>query len=264
MKIDLSQKMALITGSAQGIGFAIARGLAHAGASVVINGLTNEEVNRGVEKLRAEFTSVAVRGVVANVATAKGVSALVAAVPTVDILINNAGYYTAQDFFETPDDTWLDMFEVNVMGGVRTARAYLNGMAQRGWGRVVFISSESGLHIPVDMIHYGMTKTANLAVSRGLAKRMAGTGVTVNAVLPGPTLSEGLQAFFEEEQKKSGLPMEEIAAAFVVAHRPTSLVRRAQSVEEVANMVVYLSSPQASSTTGAALRVDGGIVDTIG
>lgn len=264
MKIDLSQKTALITGSAQGIGFAIARGLAHAGASVVINGLTTEEVNRGVEKLRAEFTSVTVRGVVANVATAKGVSALVAAVPTVDILVNNAGYYTAQDFFETPDDTWLDMFEVNVMGGVRTARSYLNGMAQRGWGRVVFISSESGLHIPVDMIHYGMTKTANLAVSRGLAKRMAGTGVTVNAVLPGPTLSEGLQAFFEEEQKKSGLPMEEVVAAFVVAHRPTSLVRRAQSVEEVANAVVYLSSPQASSTTGAALRVDGGIVDTIG
>jgi NAD(P)-dependent dehydrogenase (short-subunit alcohol dehydrogenase family) len=260
----LSQKTALITGSAQGIGFAIARGLAHAGASVVINGLTDEEVNRGVEKLRAELTSAEVRGVVANVATAKGVSALVAAAPTADILINNAGYYTAQDFFETPDDVWLQMFEVNVMGGVRTARAYLNGMAQRGWGRVVFISSESGLHIPVDMIHYGMTKTANLAVSRGLAKRMAGTGVTVNAVLPGPTLSEGLQAFFEEEQKKSGLSMEEIAAAFVVAHRPTSLVRRAQSVEEVANMVVYLSSPQASSTTGAALRVDGGIVDTIG
>ncbi|WP_420997960.1 SDR family NAD(P)-dependent oxidoreductase [Cupriavidus sp. 30B13] len=264
MKIDLSKKTALVTGSTQGIGFAIARGLANAGASVVINGLTREEVSLAVERLRAELPRADVRGAVCDVATADGVDALATAVPEVDILVNNAGIYSQQDFFETPDEVWLRMYEVNVMGGVRTARAYLRGMAGRGWGRVIFISSESALNVPVEMIHYGTTKTANLTVSRGLAKRMAGTGVTVNAVLPGPTLSEGLQSLLKEEQEKSGLSMEETAAAFVVAHRPTSIIRRAASMDEVANLVVYLSSPQASATTGASLRVDGGVVDTIG
>lgn len=263
MKIDLTSKTALVTGSAQGIGYAIARGLAHAGASVVLNGLTTDEVDRGVEKLQAELPAAEISGVVANVATAEGAAALKASVPAVDILVNNAGIYSQQDFFETPDEVWLRMYEINVMGGVRTARAYLQEMAERGWGRVVFISSESALNVPVDMLHYATTKTANLTVSRGLAKRMAGTGVTVNAVLPGPTLSDGLQALLKEEQEKSGLSMEETAAAFVVAHRPTSLIRRAASMEEVANLVVYLSSPQASATTGAALRVDGGVVDTV-
>jgi NAD(P)-dependent dehydrogenase (short-subunit alcohol dehydrogenase family) len=263
MNIDLTSKTALVTGSAQGIGFAIARGLANAGASVVLNGLTKDEVDRAIEKLQAELPTAEISGVVANVATPDGAIALKAAVPAVDILINNAGIYGQQDFFDTPDEVWLRMYEVNVMGGVRTARAYLQGMAERGWGRVVFISSESALNVPVDMLHYATTKTANLTVSRGLAKRMAGTGVTVNAVLPGPTLSDGLQALLQEEQKKSGLSMEETAAAFVVAHRPTSLIRRAASMEEVANLVIYLSSPQASATTGAALRVDGGVVDTV-
>jgi NAD(P)-dependent dehydrogenase (short-subunit alcohol dehydrogenase family) len=181
----------------------------------------------------------------------------------VDILINSVGIYSVEDFFETTDEAWLRIFNINVMSGVRLSRAYLPAMVDRAWGRVVFISSESALNVPPDMIHYATTKTSNLTVSRGLAKRVAGTGVTVNAVLPGPTLSEGVQALLKDEQEASGLSMEETAAAFVVKHRPTSLIRRAASMEEVANMVVYVSSIQASATTGAALRVDGGVVDTI-
>ena len=190
-------------------------------------------------------------------------AALAAAQPSADILVNNVGIYGLQDFFETPDAEWTRFFEVNVMSGVRLARAYLPGMMERRWGRVVFLSSESALNIPADMIHYGFTKTAVLSISRGLAKRAAGTGVTVNAVLPGPTLSDGLKAMLKEEQKASGLSMEETAAAFVMKHRSSSLIQRAATVEEVANMVVYAASPQASATTGAALRVDGGVVETL-
>lgn len=177
--------------------------------------------------------------------------------------MNNVGIFGPQDFFDTPDAEWERFLAVNVMSGVRLSRAYLSGMAERGWGRVVFMSSESGLNIPADMIHYGITKTADLALSRGLAKRMAGTGVTVNAVLPGPTLSEGVQEMLRAEQERSGKTMEEVAAAFVAAHRPSSIIRRAATVEEVANMVVYVASPLSSATTGAALRVDGGVVDTL-
>ena len=186
-----------------------------------------------------------------------------AAQPSVDILVNNVGIYRPQDFFETPDSEWTRFFEVNVMSGVRLSRAYVPGMVQRHWGRVLFMSSESALNIPADMIHYGFTKTAVLSISRGLAKRTAGTGVTVNAILPGPTMSDGLIAFLKEEQKASGLSMEETVIAFVMKHRSSSIIRRAATVEEVANMVVYAASMQASATTGAALRVDGGVVDTI-
>jgi NAD(P)-dependent dehydrogenase (short-subunit alcohol dehydrogenase family) len=264
MKIDLSGKTAIVTGSTAGIGYAIAKGLAKAGAAVVLNGRTAAAVERAVAKLTSEVAQQAnIRGVAADVGYADGCSALVTAQPATDILVNNVGIYGLQDFFEIPDAEWTRFFEVNVMTGVRLSRAYLPGMMQRLWGRLLFLSSESALNIPADMIHYGFTKTAVLSISRGLAKRCAGTGVTVNAILPGPTLSDGLQAMLKEEQKTSGLSMEATAAAFVMKHRPSSIIQRAATVEEVANMVVYAASPQASATTGAALRVDGGVVETI-
>jgi NAD(P)-dependent dehydrogenase (short-subunit alcohol dehydrogenase family) len=255
MKIDLADKTAVVTGSTAGIGFAIAKGLAEAGASVVINGRTR----RAVDKAVAALKGLAVRGVAADLGTAAGCASLFDAEPRADILVNNVGVYGPQDFFDIPDAEWTRFFEVNVMSGVRLARAYLPGMLERNWGRVVFLSSESGLNIPADMIHYGFTKTANLAISRGLAKRLAGTGVTVNAVLPGPTLTEGVAAML----KGSGQTIEEAASAFVRANRPSSIIQRPATPDEVAHMVVYACSPQASATTGAALRVDGGVVETI-
>lgn len=183
--------------------------------------------------------------------------------PSTDILVNNVGIFGPQDFFEIPDAEWSRFFEVNVMSGVRLSRAYLPGMMERGWGRVVFLSSESALNIPTDMIHYGFTKTAALAISRGLAKRVAGSGVTVNAILPGPTLSEGMQAMIAEGAAAKGRSVEEEARAFVMTQRPSSIIRRAATPEEVANLIVYTVSPQASATTGASLRVDGGVVETI-
>lgn len=258
MKIDLTGKRAIVTGSTLGIGFAIAKGLAAAGAEVVVNGRKAEAVERAVAALQG-----AVRGVVADVGTAAGCAALVQAVPEADILVNNVGIYGPGDFFETDDDLWQHFFDVNVMSGVRLSRSYLPGMAAKGWGRVVFLSSESALNIPADMIHYGFSKTANLSVARGLAKRMAGTGVTVNAVLPGPTLTEGVAGMLKADADKAGISVEAAAAAFVKAQRPSSIIQRAATPEEVANMVVYACSKEASATTGAALRVDGGVVDTI-
>ena len=263
MKIDLTGKTAIVSGSTSGIGYAIAKGLAQAGAEVVVNGRTTAAVEHAVAKLTSEVLQAKIRGVAADVGTADGCAELVAAQPFADILVNNVGIYGQQDFFEIPDAEWTRYFEVNVMSGVRLSRAYLPGMVQRHWGRVLFLSSESALNIPTNMIHYGFTKTANLSISRGLAKRVAGTGVTVNAILPGPTLSNGLQAMLKDEQEASGLSMEKIAAAFVMKHRPSSIIQRAATVEEVANLVVYAASHQASATTGAALRVDGGVVETI-
>ncbi len=262
MKIDLSSKTAIVTGSTSGIGFAIAQGLAAAGATVVVNGRTEQAVQTAIKKLTAE-TRATIRGVAADLGTAEGCAALVAAEPSADILVNNVGIYGPQDFFEIPDAEWTRFFEVNVMSGVRLSRAYLPKMMKQKWGRILFLSSESALNIPADMIHYGFTKTAMLSISRGLAKRAAGSGVTVNAILPGPTLSEGLEEMLEDPQERSGQSIEETAAAFVMKNRPSSIIQRAASVEEVANLIVYAASPQASATTGAALRVDGGVVDTI-
>lgn len=260
MNIDLQGKRAIVTGSTLGIGFAIAKGLAAAGAEVIVNGRKAAAVDAAVKALQATGT---VSGVVADLGTAEGCAALVKAVPHADILVNNVGIYGPGDFFETDDEVWQTYFDVNVMSGVRLSRAYLPAMAAQGWGRVVFLSSESALNIPADMIHYGFSKTANLAVARGLAKRMAGTGVTVNAVLPGPTLSEGVAEMLKADAEKAGISVEAAAVAFVKAHRPSSIIQRAATPEEVANMVVYACSKQASATTGAALRVDGGVVDTI-
>ena len=256
-------KTAIVTGSTAGIGYAIARGLAEAGATVVVNGRKAAAVEKAIAALTSAVPGAKIRGVAADVGSAQGCTALVTAEPSADILVNNAGIYGPRDFFETSDEQWQHFFDVNVMSGVRLSRAYLPGMQERSWGRVVFISSESGLNIPADMIHYGFTKTANLSVSRGLAKRVAGTGVTVNAVLPGPTLSEGVENMLKDAAQKAGQSIAEAATAFVRRERSSSIIQRMATVDEVANMVVYVCSPQASATTGAALRVDGGTVDTI-
>ena len=263
MNIDLSGKTALITGSTAGIGHAIAKGLAATGASVVLNGRAQAKVDSAVAAITKAVPGAKVRGVAADVSTAAGCSALLAALPDVDILINNAGIFEPKGFFDSPDEDWSRFYEVNVMSGVRLSRAYMPGMLKRNWGRIVFISSESALNIPKEMIHYGMTKTAQLAVARGLAEMTRGTAVTVNSVLPGPTMSEGVETFVKDLAKQNGQSVEEAAARFVKQHRPTSLVERFASVEEIANMVVYVSSREASVTNGAALRAEGGIIQTI-
>jgi len=263
MKIDLSDKTEIVTGSTGGIGLAIARGIAACGARVVVNGRTQSAVDRAIGVVRAAVPDADLRGVVADLSGATGCASLVGAEPACDILVNNVGIYGPQDFFDIPDSEWTRFFEVNVMSGVPLSRAYMPAMLERDWGRVVFLSSESALNIPPDMIHYGFTKTAVLAIARGLAKRAAGTGVTVNSVLPGPTLSEGLEDMLKEAVGKTGQSIDHVASAFVKANRPSSIIRRAATTEEVANMVVYAVSPQASATTGAALRVDGGVVHTI-
>ncbi len=258
MQIDLTGKLAIVTGSTEGIGFAIAKGLADAGATVVVNGRSQAKVDAAVARIGGTA-----RGVVADLGDAAGHDALLAAEPQADIVVSNLGIFEPADFFDTDDATWDRHWQVNVMAGVRLARSYLPGMEAAGWGRFVLLASESAFNIPVEMIHYGVSKTADVALARGLAKRMAGTGVTVNSVLPGPTLSEGVAAMLEDERAKSGRPIEDVAADFVTAHRSSSIIRRAATVEEVANMVVYLASPLASATTGAALRVDGGVIDTL-
>lgn len=263
MQIDLSGKTAVVTASTAGIGYATARGLAEAGAAVVVNGRGERSVEGALERLRRELPRAELRGVAADLAEAEGCAALVERAGQPDILVNNLGVYGPQDFFEVDDAEWRRFLDTNVLSGVRLSRAWLPGMVERGWGRVVFVSSESGLNIPADMIHYGVTKTAQLALARGLAKRVAGSGVTVNSVLPGPTLSEGLAEMLHERVEREGRPLEEVAAEFVRADRPTTLIRRAASPEEVANLIVYTCSLQASATTGAALRVDGGVVDDI-
>ena len=263
MQLDLTGKTALVTASTAGIGHGIAHGLAAAGARVVVNGRSQASVDAALATLRQALPNATLLGAGADLSDAAGVDTLLAALPAIDILVNNAGIFGPQDFFETDDGTWDHYWQTNVMSGVRLSRALVPAMVERGWGRVLFISSESGRNIPADMVHYGVSKTAQLALSRGLAKRVAGSGVTVNSVLPGPTLSDGLAAMLEGERAKSGKTLEAVAAEFVMAHRPTSLIQRAATVEEVANMVVYLCSTQASATSGAALRVDGGVVDDI-
>ena len=263
MKIDLTGKKAIVTGSTQGIGLATAKGLAAAGATVVVNGRKQPDVDKAVEEVRKVAPGAEVTGTAANLGSAEGCDAMVAAHPDCDILVNNVGIFGPQDFFETPDAEWTRFFDDNVMSGVRLTPAYLPGMKERGWGRVVFLSSESALNIPADMIHYGFTKTAVMSIARGLAKRMAGTGVTVNSVLPGPTLSEGVAEMLREDVEKSGKSLEQAGVDFVMSARPSSIIQRPAKVDEVANMIVYACSPQASATTGAALRVDGGVVDSL-
>jgi NAD(P)-dependent dehydrogenase (short-subunit alcohol dehydrogenase family) len=263
MKIDLSGTTALVTGSTAGIGHAIAKGLALAGADVVVNGRTQAKVDAAIAAIGKAAPSAKVRGVAADVSTADGCAALVKSVPDVDILINNTGIFEPKPFFDIPDEDWARFFEVNVMSGVRLSRAYMPGMLKRNWGRIVFISSESGVMIPKEMIHYGMTKTAQLSISRGLAEMTKGTAVTVNTVMPGPTMSEGVETFVKDLAKQNGQSVETAAANFIKEHRPSSLIQRFATVDEIANMVVYVSSREASVTNGAALRAEGGLVQTI-
>jgi NAD(P)-dependent dehydrogenase (short-subunit alcohol dehydrogenase family) len=263
VKIDLTGKAAVVTGSTSGIGFAIARGLAEAGANVVINGRTQKTVDAASERLVKYAPQTTVPGIAADLSTAGGVAVFVQRVRETDILVNNLGIFEPKPFEAISDDDWQRYFDTNVMSGVRLSRHYLPAMVRRGWGRIVFISSESGLNTPLEMMHYGMTKTAQLAISRGLAESVAGTGVTVNAVLPGPTRSEGVVEFFAKLARDRGVSEEQMEKEFIATTRPTSLIRRLATVDEVANMVVYVCSPQASATTGAALRVDGGVVRSI-
>jgi NAD(P)-dependent dehydrogenase (short-subunit alcohol dehydrogenase family) len=263
MKIDLTGKTALVTGSTSGIGHAIASGLATAGAEVVVNGRTQAKVDAAAAAIAKAVPGAKVHVIAADVATAAGCKALAAAQPEVDILINNAGIFEPKAFLDIPDGDWSRFFEVNVMSGVRLSRAYLPGMLKRNWGRIVFISSESALNIPKEMIHYGMTKTAQLAVSRGLAEMTRGTAVTVNSVLPGPTMSEGVEALVKELAKQNGQSVEEAASQFVKTFRPTSLLERFTTPEEIANMVIYVASRESAATNGAALRAEGGTVNSI-
>ncbi|WP_175717104.1 SDR family NAD(P)-dependent oxidoreductase [Burkholderia anthina] len=263
MHIDLKGKTAVVTASTAGIGLAIAEGLAHAGARVVVNGRSDKSVDAALALLRTAVPGADVDGVAADLSGADGVARITQHTPEADILVNNAGIYGLKAFFDIDDDEWEHYFQTNVMSGVRLARHYLKGMLARNTGRIVFISSESGLNIPVDMIHYGFTKTAQLAIARGLAKLAAGTNVTVNSVLPGPTMSEGVRALLKATADETGRSIDDVAVDFVRSERASSIIRRPATTEEVANLVVYVCSPQASATTGAALRVDGGVVDTI-
>ncbi|MHA6758967.1 SDR family NAD(P)-dependent oxidoreductase [Streptacidiphilus sp. PAMC 29251] len=262
MQIDLTGRTALVTGSTSGIGRAIAVGFAAAGAAVVVNGRDAQRTQAAAREIAEETGSALVTGVAADVATAEGAAALIAAVPDVDVLVNNAGIFAAVPVFDIPDAEWLRFFEVNVLSGIRLARHYTPRMVGRGWGRVVFVSSESAVMTPTEMVHYGMTKTAQLAVSRGMAQEVAGSGVTVNSVLPGPTLTPGVEEFIAS-RVGAGTDFAEAERRFIAEERPTSLLGRLIRPEEVANLVLYTSSPLASATTGAALRVDGGVAATL-
>ena len=263
MDLGLTGKHALVTGSTAGIGYALAKGLAAEGAHVILTGRTQSGVDAALERLRAAVSEAKATGIAADCATAEGAARVFERVPQLDVLVNNLGIYGRKPAFEIDDGEWRRFFEVNVMSGIRFTRHYAPGMARRGWGRVLFVSSESALNIPVEMIHYGMTKTAQLSVSRGFAMELAGTGVTVNALLPGPTHTETTDRLRAERAKASGVTVAEIEAAFLRDFRPTSLIRRFTSADEVAALGVYLCSEAASGTSGAALRVDGGVVNQI-
>jgi NAD(P)-dependent dehydrogenase (short-subunit alcohol dehydrogenase family) len=263
MMQKLSGKQALVTGSTLGIGFAIAHVLAAEGASVTINGRSAQGVAAALLRLQTSFPNAQLRGIAADLGTAPGVDAVVAQLGSIDILVNNLGIFEPIPFLEIADERWQKLFDVNVMSGVRLSRAFLPGMLERNWGRIVFISSESGIAPPAEMVHYGVTKAAQLSVSRGLAECCAGTGVTVNCVLPGPTLTEGAKAFFVNLARQNQQTLEEVTADFFAKTRPTSLIKRFITPEEVAALVSYVCSPAGAATTGSALRVDGGVVRSI-
>jgi NAD(P)-dependent dehydrogenase (short-subunit alcohol dehydrogenase family) len=263
MELGLKGKRALVTGSTAGIGFATARALASEGADVTVNGRTEARVSSAVERLRAELPGATVDGIAADLSKANGCQALIGQLPDVDVLVNNLGIFEPKPFEQIPDEDWIRFFETNVLSGIRLARHYVPGMRLRNWGRIVFVSSESALQIPTEMIHYGMTKTAQLAVSRGLAETLTGTGVTVNSVLPGPTASEGVGEFVSQMAAARGIDAATVERQFFETARPSSVLKRFATPDEVAAMITFVCSVQASATTGAALRVDGGVVRAI-
>jgi NAD(P)-dependent dehydrogenase (short-subunit alcohol dehydrogenase family) len=263
MELGLAGKHALVTGSTAGIGYALAKGLAAEGAHVVLTGRTQAGVDAALKRLREALPEAKVTGIAADCATPDGAATVFERVPELDVLVNNLGIYGRKPAFEIDDAEWRRFFETNVLSGVRFTRHYAPGMARRGWGRVLFVSSESALNIPPEMIHYGMTKTAQLAISHGFAMELAGTGVTVNALLPGPTHTENTDRLRAERAKAAGVTVAEIEAAFLRDFRPTSLIRRLTTADEVAALGVYLCSEAASGTSGAAMRVDGGVVNQI-
>jgi hypothetical protein len=261
MDLQLKGKKVLVTGSTAGIGFATARALAAEDASVVINGRGQPRVDAAIAEIRKLHPRANVSGIASDVSNAAGCAKLIKSLADVDILVNNMGIFEPIPFEKIPDEDWMRLFEANVMSGVRLSRHYLSGMREKNWGRILFVSSESAVQIPAEMIHYGMTKTAQVAVARGIAETVAGTGITVNSVLAGPTRSEGVETFIA--QLGAGGDTAAFEAEFFKTIRPSSLLKRFGTIEEVASMIAYLSSPLASATTGAAIRVDGGVVRAI-
>lgn len=263
MDLGLEGKRALVTGSTAGIGFATARALAAEGACVTVNGRTQARVDSAVEQLTREPSGATIDGVAADLGSAEGCETLIRQLPEVDVLVNNVGIFEAKPFEQILDEDWIRFFETNVLSGVRLSRHYVRGMRLRNWGRIVFVSSEPALQIPTEMIHYGMTKTAQLAVARGLAETLAGTGVTVNSVLPGPTSSEGVVGFVAQMAANRGVDAATVEREFFATARPSSVLQRFATPDEVAVMITYVCGAPASATTGAALRVDGGVVRAI-
>lgn len=263
MDLQLKNKKALVTGSTAGIGYSIAKALANEGAEVYINGRTTVRVETAVEKLKAETGNQNINGFAVDFANSEQIDDLINQLPEVDILVNNVGIFEPKAFKEIPDADWFKFFEVNVLSGVRLSRSYFDKMIAKNWGRIIFISSESAVQIPAEMIHYGMTKTAQLAISRGLAELTAGTNVTVNTVMPGPTYSEGAGDFVESLAKQQGKSIAEIEKDFFEHIRPSSLLKRFTSTDEIASLVAFVASPLSSATNGAALRADGGVAKGI-
>lgn len=263
MDLKLSGKVALVSGSTGGIGLAIVTALAEEGATVIVNGRTQERVNNAIDRIQQSIPNAKLQGIAADLGTPAGVELLLQKVPEVNILVNNLGIYGSKAFADISDEEWMNILEVNVMSGVRLSRHYLPLMLKQDWGRIIFISSESALNIPAEMIHYGVTKTAQLALSRGLAETTVGSHVTVNTVLPGPTRSEGVEDFIQGLSKDQNISIEQVEKEFFTKTRPSSLIQRFASTSEVAALVAFVASPLASAINGAALRVEGGLVRSI-
>jgi NAD(P)-dependent dehydrogenase (short-subunit alcohol dehydrogenase family) len=263
VNLQLKGKKALVTGSTAGIGFAIACVLAHEGASVVITGRTQDRVDNAMRRIQQDIGDAKVSGIAADLATARGSAKCIEALPAVDVLVNNLGVYEPKPFEKITDDDWHSIIETNFMSGVRLSRHYLPGMKTVNWGRIIFISSESAVNIPVEMIHYGVTKTMQVALARGLAETTSGTGITVNSILAGPTRSEGVEQFIADVARTKGIEPDEIEKDFFRSVRPSSLLQRFATIEEVAALVAFVASPLSSATNGAALRAEGGVLRSI-